>query len=75
MKTFAPYTAEPYPPKHRTAMILQAIHRKQINQLAHAHALRVELEIRDKWVAEMTQALEGGLSFVEIQERIAKLAS
>lgn len=75
MKTFAPYTAEPYPPEQRIAMILPTIHRKKINQLAHAHALRVELEIRDKWVAEMTQALEGGLSFVEIQERIAKLAS
>jgi len=56
-------------------MILPTIHRKKINQLAHAAAVRFEMETRDKWIRELTQALESGASFAELQARIVKLAS
>ena len=54
---------------------LAPIHRKAVNQLAHAAAVRFELSTRDKWIRELTQALEAGATFQELQERIAKLAS
>ena len=49
--------------------------RKAVNQAAHAAGLRFEIETRDKWLAELTEALEAGATFQEMQERIAKLAS
>ena len=55
--------------------ILAPVFRRKVNQLAHAHALRVELETRNRWLAELTRELENGASFAELQERIAKLAS
>ena len=56
-------------------MTLATVHRKRINQLAHAAALRYELETRDRWIAELSEALSAGASFVELQERIAGLAN
>ena len=50
-------------------------HRRAVNQAAHAHALKVELETRDRWIKELTEALNAGETFAQIQERIAKLAS
>jgi hypothetical protein len=43
--------------------------------MAHTTALRYELEIRARWIAEITLALEAGASFDELQARIAKLAT
>lgn len=47
--------------------------RRKVNQLAHSHALRVELETRDRWLAELTRELENGATFTQLQEKIAKL--
>ena len=52
---------------------LSANHRKLINRAAHAAAGRFEIETRDRWIQELTQALEAGAPFAELQERIAKL--
>ena len=49
-------------------------HRKAVNRAAHAFALKVELLTRERWINELTQALQGGASFAEIQKRIAALA-
>ena len=54
---------------------LVTAHRKAVNQAAHAAAVRFEIETRDRWLAELTEALEAGATFQEMQERIAKLAS
>lgn len=54
-------------------MTLAPVHRKRINQLAHAAALRFELETREKWITELTKAREAGASFDQLQERIATL--
>ena len=54
---------------------LSSVHRKAINQAAHAAAQRFEVETRDRWIAELTKALEEGASFADLQERIAKLAN
>ena len=54
---------------------LSSVHRKAINQAAHAVAQRFEVETRDRWIAEITKALEEGASFADLQERIAKLAN
>ena len=53
---------------------LIAAHRKAVNRAAHALALKVELRTRERWLGELTQALEAGATFVEIQQRIAALA-
>ena len=50
-------------------------HRKAVNRAAHAFALKVELQTRERWLGELTQALEAGATFSMLQERIAKLAS
>lgn len=55
--------------------ILATVHRKAVNQAAHAAALRFEIETRSRWIAELTEALEAGATFQELQERIAKLAN
>ena len=49
--------------------------RKAVNQAAHAAGLRFEIETRDKWIRELTEALTTGATFDELQEKIAKLAS
>ena len=49
--------------------------RRKVNQLAHSHALRIEFETRDRWLADLTEALEAGATLAELQERIAKLGS
>ena len=49
-------------------------HRKAVNRAAHALALKVEQQIRKRWLDELTQALEAGASFADIQKRIAALA-
>lgn len=54
---------------------LAPAHRKAVNQAAHAAAVRFGIEQRDRWLKELTQALEAGASFAELQERIAKLGS
>lgn len=54
---------------------LAPIHRKAVNQAAHAAAVRFELSTRDRWLQELTQASEAGATFAEIQKRIAKLVS
>lgn len=54
---------------------LSSVHRKAINQAAHAAAQRFEMETRDRWIAELTKALEDGASFADLQERISKLAT
>jgi uncharacterized protein HemY len=52
---------------------LSTIHRKAVNQAAHAASQRFEMETRDRWIAELTKALEAGASFAEIQAKIAGL--
>ena len=71
------YTATPYAGTQapRIPKTLVASHRKSINQAAHAAAVRFEIETRDRWIAELTEGLEAGATFAELQERIAKLAS
>lgn len=54
---------------------LSSVHRKAINQAAHAAAQRFEVETRDRWIADLTKALEEGASFADLQARIAKLAN
>ena len=54
---------------------LAPIHRKAVNQAAHAAALRFEMETRDRWIAELTEALEAGSTFTEIDVFIAALAT
>ena len=54
--------------------ILAPVFRRKVNQLAHAHGLRKELEIRDRWMAELTQELDAGASFAQLQEKIARLS-
>jgi hypothetical protein len=77
MIALEPYTVTPYAGMQATRILktLVASHRKAINQAAHAAAVRFEIETRDKWLRELTQALEAGATFQELQERIAKLAS
>jgi len=53
---------------------LAPLHRKAVNQTAHAAALRYEIELRERWTKELTQALEDGASFQALQDRIAELA-
>ena len=53
---------------------LAPVHRKAVNQAAHAAAVRFEIETRDRWIAELTAALTAGASFDELRERIAGLA-
>ena len=52
---------------------LVTAHRKAVNQAAHAAGLRFEIETRDRWLQELTQALEAGATFQELQERIGTL--
>jgi len=54
---------------------LATSHRKAVNRAAHAFALKVELLTRERWLDELTRALEAGATFTELQQRIAKLAS
>ena len=49
-------------------------HRKAVNRAAHAFALKVELQTRERWLGELTQALEAGATFADLQQRIAALA-
>jgi hypothetical protein len=55
-------------------MTLAPVHRKKVNQLAHAAALRFELDTRDRWIAELTKALEAGATFDQLKEHIAMLS-
>jgi uncharacterized protein HemY len=54
---------------------LLTVHRKAVNQAAHAAAVRYEIETRDKWIRELTEALEAGTTFDELEKRIAELSS
>ena len=54
---------------------LAPIHRKAVNQAAHAAAVRFEIEARDKWIRELTEALEAGATFAELQERVSTFRS
>jgi len=54
---------------------LAPIHRKAVNQSAHDAARRFELETRDRWLKELTDALEAGASYAQIQARIAELST
>lgn len=51
---------------------LAPLHRKAVNQAAHAAALRYEIELRERWTKELTDALEAGATFAEIQVMIAQ---
>ena len=53
---------------------LAPIHRKAVNRAAHAAAVRFEIETRDKWIRELTEALEAGATFDQLQEHLARLA-
>ena len=53
---------------------LATVHRKAVNQAAHAAALRFEIETRDKLMRELTDALSAGETFAQLQDRVAKLA-
>ena len=77
MISLEPYTVTPYAGTQapRILKTLVTAHRKAVNQAAHAASLRFEIETRDRWIAELTEALEAGATFQELQERIAKLAS
>ena len=70
-----PYTVDPYPPEQRIVKILAPMHRKAVNQAAHSAAVRFEIVKREEWIQSLTDALNNGASFAEMQERIAKLAS
>jgi len=48
-------------------------HRKAVNRAAHAFALKVELLSRERWLDELTRALDAGATFAELQERLDKL--
>ncbi len=72
MISLEPYIVAPHVGIMKT---LAPIHRKQLNQAAHAAAVRFEIETRDRWIHELTEALNAGETFAELQERIAKLAS
>lgn len=64
-------------PRAQGAIFMKTLatpHRKAVNRAAHAFALKVELQTRERWVDELTQALQAGASFAEIQHRIAALA-
>ena len=52
---------------------LATLHRKAVNQAAHAAAVRFEIETRDKWLRGLTEALEAGATFQELQEEIEAL--
>ena len=77
MISLEPYTVTPYASTQapRIMKTLVTAHRKAVNQAAHAAAVRFEIETRDRWIAELTEALEAGATFQEMQEHIAKLAS
>jgi hypothetical protein len=53
---------------------LLTVHRKAVNQAAHAAAVRYEIETRDKWIRELAVALEAGATFDELEKRIASLS-
>ena len=53
---------------------LPSKHRKAVNQAAHAAALRFEMETRERWIRELTEALEAGASFQELREKLEQLA-
>lgn len=52
---------------------LAPAHRKAVNQAAHAAAVRFEIETRDRWILELTQALQAGATYDQMQARIASL--
>lgn len=52
--------------------ILATAERKAVNQAAHAAAVRFEIETRDRWIQALTEALEAGATFQELQEKITK---
>lgn len=54
---------------------LAPVHRKAVNQAAHAAALRYEMELHERWTKELTDALEAGASFAAIQAKIEGLAA
>ncbi len=58
-----------------TVRQLAPLHRKAVNQAAHAAALRFEIELRERWTKELTDALEAGASFQDVQKKIATLAT
>ena len=53
---------------------LAPVHRRAVNQAAHAAALRFEIETRDRWIQELTQALEAGASFEKLQQLRSSMA-
>lgn len=74
MISLEPYIAAPYAgTKNFIMKTLAPMHRKAVNQAAHAAAVRFEIATRDRWIQQLTQALEAGASFQQMQERIAAL--
>ena len=49
---------------------LVTAHRKAVNKAAHAAAVRFEIETRDRWLKQLTQALANGATFEQLQERL-----
>ena len=77
MISLEPYTVTPYASTQapRILKTLVTAHRKAVNQAAHAAGLRFEIATRDRWIQELTQALEAGATFAEMQEKIEALAT
>lgn len=75
MISLEPYIAAPYAGTQapRIMKTLAPMHRKAVNIAAHTAAMRFEMETRKKWIQELTEALETGATFADLQERITKL--
>ena len=54
---------------------LGTAHHRAVNKATHAAAARFKLQTRCRWINDLTGALKGAASFVELQQRIAQLAS
>ena len=77
MISLEPYIATPYiaTQKNRIMKTLAPMHRKAVNQAAHAAAVRFEVETRDRWIAELTEALDAGATFSEMQAKVVVLGT
>ena len=77
MISLEPYIATPYiaTQKNRIMKTLAPMHRKAVNQAAHAAAVRFEVEPRDRWIAELTEALDAGATFSEMQAKVVVLGT
>ena len=77
MISLEPYIATPYiaTQKNRIMKTLAPIHRKAVNQAAHAAAVRFEVDARARWMNALSEALNAGATYAELQEKIAALSA